>query len=323
VIEKKTADDGDEGIVLCECAARDGLQHESAIVPVAEKVRMIDAFSALGFRRIEVTSFSHPRYVPQFADAEEVLRSVARPEGVSFKATCVNTHAVERAVEAVKAGYGPDEISLIVSASETHERVNTRRSHAQVREEYTAAAEMALAAGLQVGGTVGTAFGCPFTGWVSTDQVAEWVGFFGELGCDFINLGDTTGMATPWLVAERISQLREQFPQVTWSTHFHDTRGAAVANCVAAVANGVRHLDASFGGIGGHPASITYNRGHTGNVATEDLVALLDAGGFDTGLDISRLIETARLVEEVLGRPLNGRVTRGGLYDELLAPSAS
>jgi hydroxymethylglutaryl-CoA lyase len=312
-------------IVLCECAARDGLQHEPEFVATADKIRMIDAFSAMGFKRIEATSFSHPKYVPQFADAEEVLKGIARPEGVSFKASCVNLRAVERAVQAKVEGYGPDEISLIASASEAHQLRNTGRSHAQVRKEYQAASEVALQAGLKVGGTIGTAFGCPFIGEVTTDQVAEWVQFFVDHGTTFINLGDTTGLGQPWLVRNRITELAGRFPEVTWSAHFHDTRGSAIANCVAAVQSGVRYLDSAFGGIGGHPAKIKYNEGHTGNVATEDLASLLDAAGFELGLEIANVIPTALLIEETLGRELHGRVARSGLYDarlEFQAPPA-
>jgi len=313
VQQRKTAD-----IVLCECAARDGLQHEPEFVPTSEKIRMIDAFSAMGFTRIEATSFSHPKYVPQFADAEEVLKGIARPEGVSFKTSCVNLRAVERAVQSKEEGYGPDEISLIASASEVHELKNTGRSHAQVRDEYRAVAGVALDAGLKVGATIGTAFGCPFIGDVTTDQVADWVQFFVDQGATFVNLGDTTGLGQPWLVRDRIAALAGRFPEVTWSAHFHDTRGSAIANCVAAIESGVRYLDSSFGGIGGHPAKIKYNEGHTGNVATEDLAALLDAAGFELGLESTQVIPTALLVEEILGRELHGRVPRSGSYDARL-----
>ena len=308
-------------VVLCECAARDGLQHEPEITPTAAKVRMIDSFSSLGFQRIEVTSFSHPTHVPQFADAEEVLKGIARPDGVSFKATCVNRRAVERAVQATDEGYGPDEVSLIASASEAHQRKNTGLSHADVRAEYRVVAAQAVAAGMKIGGTVGTAFGCPFIGAVSTDEVSEWVEFFVDHGATFINLGDTTGLAQPWLVRERLAELMQRHPEVTWSAHFHDTRGSAIANCVAALDSGVRYLDSSFGGIGGHPAKIKYNEGHTGNVATEDLAALLHSAGFDLGLRMEDLLSTANLVEATIGRPLHGRVTRSGLYDARLSTS--
>lgn len=306
-------------IVICECAARDGLQHEAAFLPTEAKVALIDMFTDLGFRRIEATSFSHPKYVPQFADAEEVLRRIARREGVDYKATCVNARAVRRAVDAVEAGAGPTEISMVISASETHHRHNTKRTHAEARAEFEAMIGLAKGAGLKVVGTIGTAFGCPFTGAVPLAAVAHWAAFFDGLGVDSIALGDTTGMADPRAVRERFAALMPRHRAVTWIGHFHDTRGAGLANALAAIEAGARHLDASFGGLGGHPAQIKYAEGHTGNVVTEDLVATLAAMGYCTGLAIEHLVDVARRVEGVIGRELDGRVTRAGLISDRLA----
>lgn len=305
-------------VVVCECAARDGLQHEAEFISTNDKVEMITRSAAAGFKRVEATSFSHPKHVPQFADAVEVLRGVSHLEEVSLKATCVNDVAVKRAVTAREEGWGPDEISLVVSASETHSRRTTNRDHAAILLELQRSAPMAIDAGLAVGGTIGTAFGCPFTGTVDDDQVSKWVDVFVGLGIEFVNLGDTTGMAHPWEVKRKLKVLMDRYPSVTWGVHFHDTRGLAIANCVAAIEAGVVHLDSAFGSLGGFPAGHVYARGHTGNACTEDLVALLDAAGIDTGIDLDTLFETAAFVEGVIGRPLESRVLRAGRVTELL-----
>lgn len=300
-------------IILCECAARDGLQHEPEFIPTDDKIAMIDRFTALGFRRIEATSFSHPKHVPQFADAEEVLARIKRGPSVDYKATCVNARAVERAVKAVQGGAGPTEISMVISASETHQLRNTRRSHADIRDEFGVMYETAQGSGLKIVGTIGTAFGCPFTGEVPLAAVEQWVEFFTKLGIKLIALGDTVGMGNPRMVRERFSEMMSRYPGVTWVGHFHDTRGLGLANAIAAAEVGVTHLDSAFGGLGGHPAGIKYAEGHTGNVATEDLSSAIEDMGFDTGLDLDRLVETAIFVETVVGRELHGRVARAGL----------
>jgi hydroxymethylglutaryl-CoA lyase len=305
-------------VVVCECFARDGLQHETQIVPTETKVAAIELFAELGFRRIEATSFSHPERVPQFADAEEVLRRINRREGVVYKATCVNVTAVRRAAAAAESGAGPTEISLVVSASEAHSLRNVRRTHEQMQVELDEALRIAADAGLPAAGTIATAFGCPFTGLVSDAQFGRWVEFFADRGVRAISLGDTTGMANPRLVEERFRLLRRRWPELTWIGHFHDTRGTGIANCVAALAAGVDHLDAAFGGLGGYPPGIPYGRGSTGNVATEDLVAMLADMGVETGIDLSRLLEGSRLAERAMGRPLLAKVPRAGLTRDLL-----
>lgn len=305
-------------VVLCECAARDGLQHESAILPTDRKVELIDLFSCLGFPRIEVTSFSHPKYVPQFSDAEEVLRRIHRRPGVHYKATCVNSVAVRRALVCLDKGHGPTEISTVVSASEAHSRKNVGKNHNDVRADLEQVLGPATESGLRVVGTIGTAFGCPYTGEVTLDQIVPWVEFFLNHSVQLITLGDTTGMANPVQVEARVSELVRLYPDVTWIGHFHDTRGCGIANALAAVRAGATHLDAAFGGLGGHPAAIKYARGHTGNVATEDLVAVLEEMGIKTGIRTDRLVDAALTVEATLGRELYGRVTRAGLVRDLL-----
>jgi len=301
-----------ERVYLCECAARDGLQHEAEFIATEDKVRLIEAFADLGFPRVEATSFSHPKYVPQFRDAEEVLRRMARRPGTHYKATCVNLKAMERAVAAVRAGAGPTEVSFIISASEAHNWKNVRRTHAEHMQEAEQMAAMAHEAGLRLVATVGTAFGCPFTGRVPMEAVLKLVDFYYRLNVRHICIGDTTGLAYPSEVERRFGTLLDRYPDVQFIAHFHDTRGVAIANAMAALRVGVRWFDSSFGGLGGHPSGIKYAEGHTGNVATEDLVFTLAEEGYDTGLDLDRVLEVSALVEEVLGRQLYARVPRSG-----------
>jgi hydroxymethylglutaryl-CoA lyase len=299
-------------VVLCECFARDGLQHEPAFVPTATKRALIERFAALGFPRIEATSYSNPKVVPQFADASELMRSLPRRESVAYKATCANPRAVERALEDLAAGFGASDISLLVSATESHTRKNLNRSRA---EQWDNVEQMIrLAAGrFELGGVVSVAFGCPFEGAVDMGVVLADVARFMELGVARIAIGDTTGMANPRAVKSLCERIEREVPGVTPVAHFHDTRGTGLANYVAALEAGVRHFDSSFGGVGGHPAKVKYGGGHTGNVCTEDLVSLLESMGAATGIDLDGLLAAAQYCEQVLGRELHGRVTRSGL----------
>src|SRR5687767_7454656 len=294
-------------VTICECFARDGLQHEPAFVPTATKRALVERFAALGFPRVEATSYSNPKVVPQFADASEVLKSIQRKAGTFYKATCANVKAVERALADLEAGHGANEISLLVSATESHTQKNLKRSRA---EQWQNIAAMVDAAGgrFRLIGTVSVAFGCPFEGKVDPGSVIADAERFRELGVEHVALGDTTGMATPASVKAMFSRMRG-IP----IAHFHDTRGTGLVNYVAAYEAGVRHFDSSFGGVGGHPAKVKYGGGFTGNVSTEDLVNLFESMGIDTGIDLDGLLTTAEFCEQALGRELHGRVTRSGL----------
>src|SRR5687767_1980637 len=298
-------------VTLCECFARDGLQHEPAFVPTATKRALVERFAALGFPRVEATSYSNPKVVPQFADASELLKSIKRAPGVFYKATCANVKAVERALADLEAGHGANEISLLVSATESHTRKNLNRSRAEQWDNI--AAMVAAAKGrFRMVGTVSVAFGCPFEGRVDSGSVLADVERFRSLGVGHVALGDTTGMAEPRMIKKIFSEI-SKIQHLVPIAHFHDTRGTGLVNCVAAYEAGVRHFDSSFGGVGGHPAKVTYGGGYTGNVCTEDLVNLFESMGIDTGIDLDALVETAQMCEQALGRELNGRVVRSGL----------
>jgi hydroxymethylglutaryl-CoA lyase len=295
-------------VTLCECFARDGLQHEAAFVPTALKRELVERFASLGFPRVEATSYSNPKVVPQFADASELLKSLGRRPGVHYKATCANVRAVERALADLEAGFGANEISLLVSATESHSQRNLNRSRA---DQWRNIEEMARAAKarFRLIGTVSVAFGCPFEGRVDPGSVAEDAQHFNSLGVEHVALGDTIGTATPPAVKALFGRVKGGTP----IAHFHDTRGTALVNYIAAFEAGVRWFDSAFGGVGGHPAKVKYGDGHTGNVATEDLVNLFESMGIATGIDLDGLLATAELCERALGRELYGRVTRSGL----------
>jgi hydroxymethylglutaryl-CoA lyase len=297
-----------DAVTLCECFARDGLQHESAFVPTATKRQLVERFAALGFKRVEATSYSNPKVVPQFADASALLQSLARKPGVHYKATCANVRAVERALADLDAGFGANEISLLVSATEAHSQRNLNRSRAG---QWQNIEEMARAAKgrFRLIGTVSVAFGCPFEGKVDPAVVVADVERFHSLDVQHVALGDTIGTATPFSVKSLFGKMTGGIP----IAHFHDTRGTGLVNYVAAYDAGVRHFDSSFGGVGGHPAKVKYGGGHTGNVCTEDLVNLFETMGVATGIDLDGLLATAELCEQTLGRELYGRVTRSGL----------
>jgi hydroxymethylglutaryl-CoA lyase len=303
-----------DAVTLCECFARDGLQHESAFVPTATKRRLVERFAALGFRRVEATSYSKPKLVPQFADASELLRSLERKAGVHYKATCANVRAVERALADLDAGCGANEISLLASATEAHSQKNLNRSRG---EQWQNIEQMARAAKgrFRLIGTVSVAFGCPFEGKVDPAVVVADYEKFRSLGVEHVALGDTIGTAAPSAVKNIFGKLKGGTP----IAHFHDTRGTGLVNYVAAYEAGVRWFDSAFGGVGGHPAKVKYGGGHTGNVCTEDLVNLFESMGIATGVDLDGLLATAELCEQALGRELYGRVTRSGLNPLLSA----
>ncbi|WP_245597974.1 hydroxymethylglutaryl-CoA lyase [Ottowia thiooxydans] len=299
-------------VVLCECFPRDGLQHESAFLPTPQKVELISRIADLGFERVEATSYSNPKVIPQFADASEVLRTLPRKEGVFYKATCANVRAVERALVDADAGYGANEISLLISATDTHSKKNLARTR---EEQWRNIEEMIAAAQgrFRLIGTISMAFGCSFEGWVDPAQVVKDLKRMFDLGVHHITLGDTTGTATPLTTRALFNSVADAIPDATLIAHFHDARGTGIANYVAAYEAGVRYFDCALGGVGGHPSKVKYGGGHTGNVASEDLIDLFENMGIRTGIDLNRLLETVEACEAALGRELDGRVARSGL----------
>ena len=293
-----------------EVGPRDGLQNE-APVPVADRVRLIDALADAGLRRIEAASFVHPRAVPAMAGAEEVLASADRRPGVAYTALVPNRKGAERALAA-----GADELETAVSASATHNQKNWNRTPDETLEEIAAVVVLAHAAGKPVDAGVATCFGCPYEGDIEPAVAASFARRLVDLGADSIFFGDTTGMGSPRRVGLLLDAVEAAGIDLGLvSLHLHDTRGTGLANAYAALERGVTRFDASIGGLGGCP----YAPGASGNIATEDLVHMVEDLGIDTGIDLERLIAAAHLAEEIVGRRLPGQVMRAGPRSRLAA----
>jgi len=301
-------------VIACECWARDGLQSLPLLVSTDAKIEMINRVIASGFRKLEVTSFSHPKLLPQFADAVEVLQGIDRLDDVSYVVLMPNTKGFDRFETCVKEGYGADEIILMISASEKHNRLNFRASHEEAMAEHAAIMKRAHALGVRIIGCAGTVYGCPVKGDITTAEVAKIVRFYVDEGAQTIMLGDTTGVANPKLVRQRIGELMALFPRAEFIAHFHDTRGTGVANSIAMLELGVRYVDCSIGAIGGQPATgaAKYSAGFTGNTCSEDLIAVLEEMGVRTGVDIQTLIAAGQRAEDLLGQRLRSNVVRSG-----------
>ncbi len=303
-----------ESIVSCECWARDGLQSMPVLVSTEDKVEMIQRVIDAGFPKVEVTSFSHPKLLPQFADAEDVLKRIRRKPGASYVVLMPNTRGFDRLEVCQKEGRGADEIILMISASEKHNRLNFRMTHTEAMAEHAAIMKRANALGIRVIGCAGTVYGCPVAGDITTAEVAKIVRFYLEEGAHTIMLGDTTGVANPNLVRRRVGELLSMFPRAEFIAHFHDTRGSGIANTLAMLDLGVRYADCSIGAIGGQPATgaAKYSTGYTGNTGSEDMIALLEEMGIRTGIDVESLIDAGLRAEEILGKKLRSNIIRCG-----------
>ncbi len=301
-------------VIACECWARDGLQSLPMVISTDHKVEMINRIIAAGFPKLEVTSFSHPKLLPQFADAAEVMRRIDRRPGVSYVVLMPNMKGFERLEVCQNEGYGADEIILMISSSEKHNLLNFRMAIDDAMREHAKIMARAHALGIRVIGCAGTVYGCPVGGDLTTDEVARIVRFYLDEGAQTIMLGDTTGVANPRLVRERIGELRDEFPDAEFIAHFHDTRGSGIANTLAALELGLRYVDSSIGAIGGQPATgaSKYSAGNTGNACSEDLIAMLHEMGIETGIDLDALIAAGRRAEEIVGMRLRSNVVLAG-----------
>ena len=290
-------------VTISEVGTRDGFQIEPSFIPTGEKIEVVNRLAEAGLPRIEVTSFVHPKIVPQLRDAEEVMAKIRRRPGTVYTALVPNDKGAVRAVAA-----GVDEIHTVVSASESHNLANVNMAIAESVERLRAVAEVAGRARVPVAAGISTSFGCPFEGDVPLDRLESLVARLADLGVRGIGLADTTGMANPTQVSRTFERFLPRFPRIEWSLHTHDTRAMAIPNILAALELGVTAFDASIGGLGGCP----FAPGASGNVCTEDLVHCLHEMGVETGIDLERLIETARRVEEIVGRPLPGQIIKAG-----------
>jgi hydroxymethylglutaryl-CoA lyase len=302
-----------KSVRIREVGPRDGFQNEPEVIDTADKVRLIDCLSQTSLRRIEVTSLVRKDVITQLADAEEVLRRIERNPDVSYTVLIPNERGLERglALSEVAGHRLFDEVNLFLSASETHNRKNVNRSV----EESLSGLERVIATAreheLRCEGVISVSFGCPYEGEVPPERVFEIAGRLAAVGCEEVAFGDTTGMANPRQVRDFFEQARERLPGVELTAHFHNTRGQGLANVLAALEAGVDSFESSFGELGGCPVPA----GATGNIASEDLVSMLDGMGVETGIDLEKLLACARSVQELLGRPLSGHLLTAGPVD--------
>ena len=290
-------------VSIYEVSPRDGLQNEQVMVPLEGKKQLIAALVHAGLKRIELTSFVSPRWIPQLADADQLAREIPKDAAISLGALVPNAKGFERARAA-----GLSEIAVFLSASETHNQKNTNRSIARSLETFEEVIPPAVAFGMRVRGYVSTVWGCPYEGDVDPLRAREITERLLSLGCYQVSLGDTIGVGTPRQTERLLSDFLAVFRPEQLALHLHDTRGTALANVLVGLAMGVRDFDASVGGLGGCP----YAPGAAGNIATEDLVYMLHGMGIETGIDLPRLIEAALLAERLVGRPLPGKVHLAG-----------
>jgi len=303
-------------LYINDVAVRDGFQIEKQFVPTATKVELVNQLARTGLHKIEVTSFVSPKAVPALADANNVLAGIDRVPGVVYVALVPNVRGVRNAADAPKKA---DELNAVVSASETHNRANINRTHEQSLAELPEMVKGAHAAGMKITMSLSTTFGCPFEGHVHEDVVMDFVERFVALGFDGISLADTTGMANPKQVRDLARKVLQAFPpanETFYTLHFHNTRGMGLANVVAGIEAGVRSFDGSVSGLGGCP----FAPGATGNICTEDMVNMLEDMGYDTRVDLAKLLAVARRIPAVVGHEVPGQVMKAGQTLELHDP---
>jgi hydroxymethylglutaryl-CoA lyase len=291
-------------VTLYEVGPRDGLQNESRLIPTEDKVQLIDALSDTGLRSIEITSFVNPRWIPQLADGVEVAQRVRRRAEVNYSALVPNRQGFDSAVKA-----GMKEIAVFLSASETHNKKNVNKTIAATLQAFGEVVPPALEQGMRVRAYVSTVYGCPYEGKVDPNKALELCRALRAMGCYQISLGDTIGVANPRQVRDVLSRVLAETPIEAVAVHFHDTRGTALANILVAVEMGITTVDAALGGLGGCP----YAPGASGNVATEDVVYMLEEMGVKTGVDLEKLIDCSRLASTLVGHEMPSKYYRAAI----------
>jgi hydroxymethylglutaryl-CoA lyase len=304
-----------------EVGPRDGFQNEPEVIATEDKVRLIELLARTGVKRLEVTSFVRADVIPQLADGAEVLRAADIPDDVSVTVLIPNERGLDKALEVRGGPKHParpgaqgtafDEVNLFLSASETHNRKNVNRSIEESLTGLERVIERARGEGLRCEGVISVAFGCPYEGEVPPERVFGIARRLVDAGCEEIAFGDTTGMANPAQVKGFFVAADVALPDVELTAHFHNTRGQGLANVLAALDVGIQSFESSFGELGGCPVP----KGATGNIASEDLVSMLHEMGYETGIDLERLVECAREAQRVLGRPLGSHVLTAGPVD--------
>jgi hydroxymethylglutaryl-CoA lyase len=289
-------------IYFNDVVTRDGFQIEPNFIPTDDKVKLIDELSQCGFAKIEVTSFTSPKAIPMLRDAEEVMGRILRVPGVEYTVLVPNLRGAERALES-----RADEFNLVMSTSETHNLANLRMTR---EKSYAGLAEVIryVDGRTPINVSLSTCFGCPMEGDVPQSVVEEFAKRFADLGVRGLTICDTTGMANPQQVKQMAESLQSLFPKMQLTFHFHNTRGMGLANVLAAVQSGITRFDGSLGGLGGCP----YAPGASGNISSEDAIHMLDAMGYDTGMDIPRLVQLARELPHIVGHEVPGQIAKAG-----------
>jgi hydroxymethylglutaryl-CoA lyase len=278
---------------------RDGFQVEDKIIPTELKIKWINNAVEAGVKRIQICSFVHPKLVPQMADAEAVCAGIVQQEGVIYSGLVLNLKGVERAIKA-----GLKHIAVSMSASDTHSRKNTNKSISESLVEFSEMVKLAKEAKLIVRGGIQCAFGCRYEGQISSEFVSELAQRHLDLGIDELSLADSTGMGNPFQIREIMIPIVKKSNNIPVILHLHDTEGKGIANTLAGIASGVNYFDTAFGGLGGCP----FIKGATGNIATEDVVHILQQMGFETNINLSKTIALAKEIEAFLGRKLPGKM---------------
>lgn len=295
-------------LYLNEVATRDGFQNEATFIDTDDKIALIDALSACGYAKIEVTSFTSPKAIPALRDAEAVMHGIKRAPGVVYTVLVPNVRGAERALSC-----NVDEVNLVMSVSESHNRANLRMTREQSIAQLVDVIDAVRATGVAINVSLSTAMGCPMEGDVPISTVLDWMARFEERGVQGVTLCDTTGMAYPNQVRELCERARAQFGALELTLHFHNTRGMALANTLAALDAGIVRFDASLGGLGGCP----YAPGATGNVCTEELVHMLELDGYDTGVNLAAVLDAAARLPALIGHDVPSQILKAGRRTDL------
>lgn len=298
---------------VCEVGPRDGLQNENTVFSVEQKIELIERSVEAGAKIVEIGSFVHPKAVPQMADTDEVCRRLRRVDGVEYRALVMNQRGLERAEAA-----GIIKAKLTASASRAHSLSNMKRTPEEVVQGFGECAEYATAHGLELSGAISTSFGCPFDGKpVPLEQVFSVVECFCKIGVKELSLSDTTGMANPRQVFDYVTAARKRFPEIKWVLHFHNTRGMGLPNVLAGMMAGVTVYDACFAGLGGCP----FAPGASGNIATEDLVHMLEEMGVETGHNLGKVMALGKYVQGIIGHDTGSFLLKAGRCGDIASQS--
>lgn len=302
-----------EKVSICEVGLRDGLQNEKVIPTTDDKLELLKACIDAGYRVIEVGSFMHPKKVPQMADTDELIKRIGNVEGVELRALIPNVRGVQRAIDC-----GCKKVKLNVSASRMHNLKNLNRTPEESVAGFADCVELAKKNNIAISGSISMPYASPWEGRTPVEDVDAIIEAYLKVGIDEISLSDASGQAVPNQVYDLCKHVREKYPQASWWLHFHNTRGAAMANILAAMQAGMNQFDASFGGLGGCP----FVPGAAGNISSEDVINMLDEMGIQTGVDVLKVMAISRKVSELLGHGMDSYVLRAGRSKDLIASQA-